>query len=101
MNQADVVRQAHRHAVLAIIFWLFIITCIIGLIFQILLILDLQKLDEKSYPNKGMLTILAIIGIFYFGLILDIYIAIKVRPSNINSIGASIKDASDSLMKKI
>ena len=101
MNQADVVRQAHRHAVLAIIFWLLIITCIIGLIFQILLIFDLQKLDEKDYPNRGMLVILAIIGIFYFGLILDIYIAIKVRPSNINSIGASVKDACDSLMKKI
>ena len=48
-----------------------------------------------------MLIILAIIGIFYFGLIINIYIAIKVRPSNINSIGASVKDASDSLMKKI
>lgn len=101
MNQADVVRQAHRHAVLAIIFWLLIITCIIGLIFQILLIFDLQKLDEKTYPNRGMLMILAIIGIFYFGLIFDIYIAIKVRPSNINSIGSSVKDACDSLMKKI
>ena len=75
----DIIQKAHKHAVLAIIFWLLIITFFIGFIFQILLVLDLLKLDEKEVPDRQLLLILAIIGIFYAGWILNIIIAFKLR----------------------
>ena len=75
----DIIQKAHKHAVLAIIFWLLIITFFIGFIFQILLVLDLLKLDEKEVPDRQLLLILAIIGIFYAGWILNIIIAVKLR----------------------
>ena len=75
----DIIQKAHRHAILAIIFWLLIITFLVALIFQILLVLDLLRLNEKEVPDRQLLLILAIIGIFYAGWILNIIIAVKLR----------------------
>lgn len=78
-NKVELIKKAHLHAILAIIFWLLIITFVIGFIFQILLVLDLLKLDEKDLPDRQLLLILAIIGIFYAGWILNIFVAYKLR----------------------
>lgn len=78
-SKVELIKKAHLHAILAIIFWLLIITFIIGFIFQILLVLDLLKLDAKDLPDRQLLLILAIIGIFYAGWILNILIAYKLR----------------------
>lgn len=75
----QIIRKAHRDAVLAIIFWILIFTFLVAFIFQILLVIDLLKLDERRVPDRQLLLILAIIGIFYAGWILNIIIAVKLH----------------------
>ena len=79
----DLLQKAHKHAILAIIFWLLIITCFVAFIFQILLVLDLMKLNEEDCPDRQLLLILAIIGIFYAGWILNIIIASKIHSNTL------------------
>ena len=93
----ELVNKAHKHALIALICWICIITCLIGLIFQIILVLDLMKMDDSQVKDRKLLLILAIIGIFYAGVILDIIILFKLRPDTINV----IKNDAKNLAKKI
>lgn len=72
-------KKAHTYAIVAIILWVFCITFLIAFIFQILLVVTLFKLDQKDCPDRTLMLILAIIGIFYAGWILNIIIAAKLR----------------------
>lgn len=96
-QNADLLNKAHKHAIWAFFMWLFVITCIIGLIFQILLVLDLMNMNDEQCKDRKLLLILAIVGIFYAGLILDIIIAFKLRPDTIDVVKSGAKD----LAKKI
>ena len=79
----DLLQKAHKDAILAIIFWVLIVTCFIGFIFQILLVLDLLKLNDEDCQDRQLLLILAIIGIFYAGWILNIIIASKLHSNTL------------------
>lgn len=91
----DLLQKAHKDAILAIIFWVLIITSVVGFIFQILLVLDLMKLDDKDCPSRQLLLILAIIGIFYAGWILNIIIASKIHYTTLELAQSKTKQYSD------
>lgn len=79
----DLLQKAYKDAILAIIFWVLIITCFVGFIFQILLVLDLLKLNDEDCQDRQLLIVLATIGIFYAGWILNIIIASKIHSNTL------------------
>lgn len=88
----DLLKKAHKDAILAIIFWILIITFIVGFIFQILLVLDLLKLNDEDCQDRQLLIVLAIIGIFYAGWILNIIIASKIHSNTLKLAQNKVKE---------
>ena len=88
----DLLKKAHKDAILAIIFWVLIITFIVGFIFQILLVLDLLKLNDEDCQDRQLLIVLAIIGIFYAGWILNIIIASKIHSNTLKLAQNKVKE---------
>lgn len=93
----ELINKAHKHALIALICWICIITCLIGLIFQIILVMDIMNMNDNEVKDRKLLLILAIVGIFYAGVILDIIILFKLRPDTIDV----IKNDAKNLAKKI
>ncbi len=72
-DELEKVRDVRKWSVIACICYWLVFTSFLGFIFQIILTIKASKIDPKTN------FILALIGIFLIGCILDIVIAIKTK----------------------